>query len=128
MAKSVKLGSAYLVDADIAFAGGADFFESFHYEAISDCGRLESVDISSWDAFMGFARRGKLVLQCDECLSTDENGYVRVHIPAATTSKLPIGVYDYNIVLRDGNGAVISFVGGEANVSKIIPVVPEKGE
>ena len=126
MSRPVKLGATCFINVDIVFSGGADFFEVFRYEYITENGGHEGVDISQWEAFMGFAKGNQLVLQCDECLSTDEHGFVHVHLTPDVTSQLAKGVYDYNIVLRDTSGAVISFVEGEATVSRIIPVIPEK--
>ena len=126
MTRPVKLGATCFINVDLVFSGGADFFESFRYEQRLENGGHEGVDISEWDAFMAFAKGNQLVLQCDECLSTDEDGFVHVHLTPDVTSQLPKGMYDYNIVLRDNNGAIISFVEGEATVSRIIPVIPDE--
>ena len=123
MARPVQLGSTCFINIDIVFSAGADAFFSFRYEQTADNGGIESIDISDWTGYMAFARRGERVLECDECLTLDENGFVHVHMTPAVTSLLPAGVYDFNIALKDQAGIVTSFVEGEATVSKMIAEV-----
>ena len=124
MAKPMKIGATCLIRVGIVISAGADFFGRYRYEKALDNGGKEGVDISNWTGYMAFAKGGTRVLQCDECLSLDENGYVNVHMPSSVTAQLKRGLYDYNIVLRTDEGYVISFVEGEASVSEIIPEIP----
>ena len=123
MPRPARIGSTCLINVDIVISAGADFFNGYRYEEVAENGGHDGVDISKWKGYMAFAKGNKRVLQCDECLYLDENGYVNVHMPPEVTSQLKRGVYDYNIVLKTEGGYIISFVEGEATVSEIIPEV-----
>ena len=120
--RTTRIGSTCLLNVDIVISAGADFFNGYRYEEILPNGGREGIDISEWDAFLAF-QRGREIVQCDECVETDEHGFVHMHMSPEHTSLLSPGVYDYNIVLKTDAGYVISFVEGEATVSRIIPEV-----
>ena len=123
MSRVARIGSTCLINVDIVISSGADFFNGYRYEEIVSNGGREGVDISNWKGYMAFAKGNTRVLQCDDCLTLNEEGFVNVHMPPEVTSQLKRGVYDYNIVLKTEGGYVISFVEGEATVSEIIPEV-----
>lgn len=123
MARPARIGATCLINVDIVISAGADFFNGYRYEEIQDNGGVEGVDISHWTGYIGFAKGSEKVLQCDECLYLDEDGFVNLHMPPDVTSKLAPGLYDYNIVLKTEAGFIISFVEGEATVSSIIPEI-----
>lgn len=123
MSRVLKLGEPSRVRADLVFTAGADAIFQFRYAVCGDCccdeEEVEPVDLEGWDAFMAIKDDDGIV-ECDSCVTTTADGYVNVHLTPEVTSQVSLGCHEYNIALRDTEGAVTNFAAGEVEVHGMV--------
>ena len=119
MSRVLKLGEPSRIKADLVFTAGADAFFQFRYEVAAENGGKDGKDLTNWESFMAIAD-DDAVVDCSSCVTTDQDGYVDVHLTPEVTSQVSRGCHAYNIALVDTADVVTNFVAGEVEVFEMV--------
>lgn len=124
MSKILKLGGPSKVRADLVFSIGADAIFQFRYEVVDENCQVKPVDLDGWDTFMAIDDDDGVV-ECGQCVTTTQDGYVNVHLTPDVTSQVSEGCHEYNIALRDTAGVVTNFASGDVEAHGMVTEIPE---
>lgn len=131
MAKTPTSGATCLFNEDFIIKGGTDFFTTFRYDQHAANGGRDPVDMSQWEMYMAFARQGKKVLECNDCVWGTEDGWISVHLDPEVTKQLDAVKpndthFDYEIIARTDQGYIMSIAEGDALVTDMICYIPDE--